>query len=170
GAAGLRGAFLLGGRYDGRVVRGVAEFEAEFQAHCFGEEGTLTVPLAGVELLDALLDGAAAYPVALAPQQVGYALPVKGRGSPPLRLRFSVRLSAGGDERELRFGVPELLASRLTLTVPGDAQYLHAVGGRGAQRVVADAAGTRLEADLGRVGSVQARWRRPAGTPAAVGG
>jgi hypothetical protein len=169
GAAGLRGAFLLGGRYEGRVVRGVAEFEAEFQAHCFGEEASLTVPLAGVELLDALLDGAVAYPVALTPQQVGYAFPVKGRGSHTLRLRFSVRLPAGGDERELRFGVPELLASRLTLTAPGEVQYLHAVGGRGAQRVAAGASGTRLEADLGRVGTVQVRWRRPAGTPAEVG-
>jgi hypothetical protein len=170
GAAGLRGAFLLGARYDGRVVRGVAEFDAEFQAHCISDEpASLTVPLTGVELLDAQLDGAAAYPVAVAPPQVGYAFTIKGRGSHSLRTRFSVRLPAGTDERELRFGVPELLASRLSLAVPGEAQYIHTAGGRGAQRVVSDPRGTRVEADLGRVGSVQVRWRRASAAPAAVG-
>jgi hypothetical protein len=161
GAQGLSGAVLLGARYEGRVARGSAEFSAEFQVHCFSESPPiLSVPLTGVELLEALLDGAAAYPVAAPAPGNGYAFKVKGRGDHVLRLRFAVRLPAGAEDRELRFGVPELLASRLTLSVPGEAQYFHAVGGRGAQRVGTESSTTRLEADLGRVGSVQVRWRR----------
>src|SRR5262249_5609857 len=60
GAAGLQGAFLLRAKYQGTVGNGVADLEAEFQAHSFTEERTvLTLPLSGVELREVLLDGSA---------------------------------------------------------------------------------------------------------------
>jgi hypothetical protein len=167
GAQGLEGIVLLSARYGGVVANGAAEFQAEFQAHAFGEEpAVLPVPLDGVELREASLDGAAAYPLALAAPQAGYSVSIKGRGRHSLRLRFNVPLQGTADDPELRIkGVPELVQSQLTLSVPAGAQYLHAVFGQGAERVTADAGATRLEADLGRVKTLQVRWRQEGTQP-----
>ncbi|HMC88832.1 MAG TPA: hypothetical protein VKI17_04760, partial [Gemmataceae bacterium] len=167
GAAGLRGAFLSGARYEGAVLNGAAEITAEFQIDCFSEEAApLDLPLGGVELLEAKLDDAPAYPTVLAAPRTGYALLVKGRGPHVARLRFSVPLAAGEEDRELRFTIPELIQSRLQLTVPPGATYLQTLLGRGAQQVSANEKQTILTADLGRVPSVAAYWRQPKSPPA----
>src|SRR5205823_1383375 len=94
---------------------------------------------------------------------------VQGKGMHTVVLRFSVALPAGGTERELRFGVPELPQSRLTFRVPGKTGYLHAVEPRGAQHVSIDGDQLRLEADLGAVKSIAARWHKDEGPkPATV--
>src|SRR5207249_11495794 len=60
------------------------------------------------------------------------------------------------EDRELRFTVPEVPNSRLTLQAPAAATHLQALVWRGAQRVVN---GAQLEVDLGRVGAAHVRWR-----------
>jgi hypothetical protein len=166
-----QGALLLGADYEGSAASGSADLKAVFQAYCFGDEPVpLVLPLWGVELRAALLDGAAAYPVTLPAPQSGYTLRLKGPGVHKIELQFTVRLAAGREGQELRCTVPELTQSRLRLTVPAGARYLQAVFGRGAQRVTNDAAGVHLEADLGRVNTLQVRWREegPPATPAAA--
>jgi hypothetical protein len=112
-----------------------------------------------------LLDGAVAQPQAVRLPREGYAVEVKGKGSHALLVRFTVPQAGVGDDRDLRFAVPELARSRLTLDVPAGAGYLHLGEARGAQRVTGDDRGLRLEADLGAVSTVRARWRRDGHQP-----
>src|SRR5262249_39785630 len=123
---------LHGAEYEGSVKDGNAEFKARFQIHCFSDRPTVvTVPLGGIELQEALLDGIFAYPVAQAAPQAGFALTVKGQGKHSLEVRFTARVVGNGEDRELRFGIPELHQSLLLLRVPAGAHYLQSVGGRG---------------------------------------
>jgi hypothetical protein len=166
GAAGLRGAVLLSAAYEGRADNQAAQLEARFWAHSFTDETTtVLLPLSNVQLIDALLDGAAAQPVAVRVPREGYTVDVKGRGLHRIIVRFSVPLPGAAEDRELRLGIPELVRSRLKLDVPTGAGYLQAVEARGAQRVTTDEQGTHLEADLGAVSSVRVRWRRDGQRP-----
>ncbi|MFL5340200.1 MAG: hypothetical protein ACJ8F7_08605 [Gemmataceae bacterium] len=157
-AAPTSGAVLLGARYDGRVEGQVAQFEVSFSVHCFNDSATtLTVPLGGVQLRDAFLDGMPAFPRAAGPER--YAVDVKGRGAHSLALHFDVRV-ATGVEREVRFSVPELPVSSLSLLGPHGAQGLQILAWRGSQRTTMEADRPRLDLDLGRVAAVQLRWRQ----------
>jgi hypothetical protein len=157
-------AILVAVRYEGTVADGSADFTAQFQVHCFADGATsLALPLESVQLKEALVDGAAARPVAARPPRDGYVLELQGRGAHTVVVRFEAPVSASGEDRALRFGVPPLAQSQLLLELPASARYLQAVGGRGAQRVAAagpaPGAPLRLDADLGHVAAIHARWR-----------
>ncbi|HLN30033.1 MAG TPA: hypothetical protein VK395_19985 [Gemmataceae bacterium] len=159
GAGGLQGAMLLRARYEGTCQGGTADFLAEFQVHSFDDSpADLAIPLSGIELRDALLDDNPAYPMSLPPPLNGYTIKVKGRGSHRLRLHFAVPKLGAGQEEELRFAIPELLQSQLSLTVLAGASYLHAPTARGAQGITSDLPGTHLNADLGRIAALHVRW------------
>jgi hypothetical protein len=166
GAAGLEGVILQSARYEGAIANGVADFQAEFQAYCFTNEASgLTLPLGGVELREAVLDGNAAYPTTVSPPQNGYVLRVQGRGAHTVRVHFTVRIPGLGEDRDLRFTIPELVQSQLTLLAPEGARYLQVIFGRGAQRISPDPKGVRVEADLGRVSTLQVHWRQESPHP-----
>lgn len=166
GAAGLQGAFLLSAAYEGTVAGGSADFQASFHIHCFAEERTtLALPLGGVELQEALLDGSPAYPEALPAPQNGYALKVQGRGAHTVSVHFVARIPGSGEEQDLRFTIPELAQSQVTLRAPPGARYLQAVFCRGAQHITSAPTGVRLEADLGRVGTFHVHWRQGSSQP-----
>jgi hypothetical protein len=165
GVENLRTPVLHGATYEGKVDGRTVNFEARFDIHAFADEpAALTVPLGGVQVAEALLDGAPANPVALKTGKEGFTLDIRGRGSHSLVVRFTVPLP-GGDEREFRINVPELPRSRLTLEVPAPAGHLHAVDAHGAQRVTVQNQVARLEADLGAVGLVRVRWRKDENPP-----
>src|SRR5439155_25953947 len=73
--------------------------------------------------------------------------------------------ASAGPDRKVRFTVPELPVSVLTLDGRPGAVQLQALAWRGAQRVTPGPAGPHLDADLGRVSAVQLRWREPGGPP-----
>jgi hypothetical protein len=163
-----RGVVLLSATYEGKITDQTADFEAVFQVHSFEDKSaTLSLPLSGVRLLDeVLLDGAAAYPVALGPPQGGYTLKIQGRGPHTLRLHFRVAIQTDGDSRELHFTAPRLTQSRLALNLPPGAGDPQAPARQGEQRITATPEGTRLEADLGPVSApVLVRWRQENGPP-----
>jgi hypothetical protein len=169
GVAGLREPVLLSAIYEGRADSQTANLEARYHVHCFADEPLpLLLPLGGVQLTEALLDGAAVQPLAVRQPREGYTLEVKGRGSHMLVVRFAVPLPGSGEERDLRFTVPELSQSRLQLDVPASAGYLHAAETRGWQRTSSGDKHTRLEADLGSVATVRVRWRRDGRQPKAA--
>lgn len=166
GVAGPRPPVLLSADYEGNVVEDRADFEARLRVYCFaGEAASLHVPLGGVQLKEALCDGAPAHLVAVRAAREGYAVAVKGQGMHEIVCRFRVPLTVAGAERGVRFAIPELPQSRLVLNVPAGVRYLSSVAGRGSQTVTpalkpgapADKA-LRLEADLGRVSALNARW------------
>jgi hypothetical protein len=162
-AAPRRGAVLVSAAYEGKLVNGVAEFDAVFQVHALADEpATLTVPLDGIQLLgDVLLDGARVHPLAL-PGARGYSVPVRGAGRHKLELRFRVSAGALGELpgiQQVRFRLPSLVQSRLVFRVGPGSLHLQALVKHGSQRVVPEAGGQRLEVDLGAVlAPVHLRW------------
>jgi hypothetical protein len=152
------GAVLVSASYEGKVNGSVVDFEADFQVHCFGDNPTLVIPLAGVDLKEgAFLAGVPVYPVPLPAPQVGYALPIRNlpkNKTYDLRLVFSARISSAADGDELRFTIPRLSQSQLTLTQPAAANPIRQVNGLGEQRVKA----TGLTAQLGRESVVHVLW------------
>jgi hypothetical protein len=167
-----RAAVLLSADYTGRVVGERVDFTAEFQVYAPAGEAMLTLPLGGVELQEGTLwAGERVYPVALPAPQSGYAVPLRTRGPAgvnTLRLTFSVRLPAGAGLRELRFTVPPVPRSKLAVTLPQSAQSAHAVSGVGQQRDFPGASPPRVEADLGRDGTVLVRWQARPRAPRAA--
>ena len=171
---------LVSGRYEGTVRSAAAELSVEFEVFSPSEEAaTLFVPLgAEVQLKEGLLDGAPAFLRHVRkdrpPLSEGYNLDVKGRGFHTLRIGFAVAVTPKGDDRDLKFGVPELAQNRLGLDFPPGTFLHQTVIHRGASRVASDGTaespgsvmGTRLETDLGRVGTVHVRWRQGVPSPA----
>jgi hypothetical protein len=170
-AAGPRDPVLVSADYTGDVKNGddVARFEARFTAHSFGDEpAALLLPLAGVQLEDdVLVDGKKVTPALVPGPAAGYRLKVEGPAGPHvLTAHFRVLVRATGEDRDLQFTAPRLAQSRLVLTVPDGARYLHALARQG--KATLDAQGTRLEVELGRVSApVQFRWRQEATPPRA---
>jgi hypothetical protein len=175
-----RRAVLTAARYEGTATVTGVDFQAEFSVYCLGPEPAVaTLPLGGVQLREALCDGAAAplrhftRPRSGAPQD-GYTVEVKGQGPHTLQVRFTVNVAGKGEDRDLKFTIPELAQSRLTLSTPPPTHHLQVLGYRGALRTAdapAGAAGPKgccLEADLGRIGTIHARWyESPAPGPSA---
>jgi hypothetical protein len=159
-------ALILSARYDGRIEAAVARFEADFLVYsCRDEAVSLPIPVRGVLLRGARVDEAPAYPSPdLGAEQFSFELAKPGLHS--LKLVFDVPIT-GTLTREVRFGIPELATSRLTVHAPADAARIQALSWRGAQNLIVDQAGSRLEADLGRVGIAHLRWRDPGSEPAA---
>jgi hypothetical protein len=162
GPGGLDAAAWVESRYDGKVVGDQAEFTATLRLHAFTDNPPpLALPLTGVQLRDVKLDGAPAFPRATGDR---YLVTVQGRGPHTLEVSFSAPLDPHGDatgeaDRELRFGIPDVVSSHLTLAVPSGATQVQALSWRGAQQIEADAGHPRLDVDLGRVNAVYVRWR-----------
>jgi hypothetical protein len=164
---------LLEADYEGRITDGTARITASFVVEVRKTSTVeLTVPLLGVRLEQALLDGE---PVLVGPQvgtilpgegeqraQGGLVVPLTGEGRHRLALTFQVPIRSERGIQEVRFGIPPVCVSRCRVMLPGDGIDAHLVGIRGRQRV-----GTRegkqasIEADLGRVSEFHLRWYVP---------
>lgn len=162
-----RAPVLVDADYKGEVVGDTVHFEAVLAVQAFTEEpAPLPVPLAGVQLEEALFDGARAAPLAAPAGQTGYVMTVKGKGSHVLTLRFRVPVQTSDADRNVQLTVPRVVQCRLGLTVPAGAQYLQALVKQG--RAALDPKGNHLEVDLGRVTApLHFRWRQENGTPPA---
>ncbi len=155
---------LLDALYEGRMTEGQAEFAAVFSAHCLIDEAsTLTLPLAGVQLIgDVLLDGARAAPLALPAPQAGYALPLRGRGRHKIELRFRAPIQGTAEDRNVLFTVPPLPRSRLSWRIPAGAVATQMPVKYGAQWTTRDGDAERLECDLGALPRpVHLHWYQP---------
>jgi hypothetical protein len=170
---------LLNSRYEGRVQGSNAEFRAELTVFSSSDQpGQIIIPLGGIQLQEAILDGVPAKPVVLPAGELGnigrgngpagfesYAIDVTGPGFHTLQLRFVRAMQSTGEERDLQFPIPEVAQNHLTLTAPGEARFLHTPGSRGRQFLTPlDGPGVnrgmRLDADLGQVGFIHVHWRQ----------
>lgn len=144
-------------RYIGRSgSTGLAEFEGHFDIVTFGERATISLPLSGVRLREALLDGAAAYPKPSDADRTTFE--IRGRGEHKLVLTFSAAIASNGPDSEVRFSSVESAICELEFTQAEELAAVRAVNWRGAQ--VWTDAGKKLMADLGRTKSVHVRWRQ----------
>jgi hypothetical protein len=146
-------AVLLDAAYDGKLVENQAEFTAVFAVQCLCDEPTsLAVPLGGVQFVgDVLVDGARVDPLALPAPQSGLSIRVRGRGRHKIELRFRSAVAGSEEDRNVLFTVPPLVKSRLTWHIPPGATFTQALVKRGAESILRDGGGERLEVDLGRL-------------------
>jgi hypothetical protein len=159
----LKDAVIVEAQYQGTPAPAGADerfhFVADYQVQCLRDgPAALTVPLGGVEVEVAYLDGAQAFPIAVQAPQPGYRITLDKPGPHHLQFQFTIRPSVLGEARELGFSVPPVVQSQLRVTVPGGSRYLESVFGRGASRLAS--AGIELTADLGSVQKVALRWRQ----------
>jgi hypothetical protein len=168
GVAALADARVTAARYTGRIDDGVARLQARFEVQCFAEgAATVSLPLTGVGLRDGQLDGIPAYPRAAGDR---YTIEVRGRGRHLLDLTLQIPVAGAAEDKEVRFGGPDLPQSTLALDLPVGARMPHAVARRGAQKVTEAGGRPHLEADLGRAATIHVRWKTAAteASPAAV--
>ena len=155
-------AVVTSAAYSGQISEGSPSFVAQFVVHSF-QDGEATVPLnlADVRLESATVNGTAALPVAVRPDL--YAVSVPGRGRHEIQVKFVAAVTANGQDREVKFGVPEVPATRVSFVAPQAARQVQAVGRAGAQSIL-----PRLDADLGATKAVHLRWRQGAAGAAVV--
>jgi hypothetical protein len=166
------GPVVVRARYQGTPADAGGEewfrFVADYQVWCPSDAPTtLSLPLSGVELEIAYLDGARAFPTTAAAPQPGYHLTVEKGGMHVIQFQFVARPTADGATRNLTFAIPAVLQSHLALTVPTGTKAIRSVLGRGIQRVTAG--GLELHAELGGVRTVHLRWQRDEGRGAGPG-
>lgn len=146
---------IVRARYSGRsATSGLAEFDAQFDIISFSERTTISLPLSGLRLREALLGGAAAYPKPSDGDRTVFE--IRGKGEHRLQLKFSAQITINGPDAEFRFATPESAICELEFTQPDDLGPARAVNWRGAQAW----SGHKLTADLGRAKSVHVRWRQ----------
>ncbi len=165
---------LLEADYEGRITDATARLTAGFVVEVRKASSVeLTVPLVGVRLEQALLDGE---PVLVGPHvgapppgegegrpSGGLVVPLSGEGRHRLTLTFQAPIRSERGIREVRFGIPPVCASRCRVELPGDGTDAHLVGIRGRQRVMTgEGKPASMEADLGRVSEFHLRWYAPA--------
>jgi hypothetical protein len=165
GVATIDGARVITARYIGEVDGPLVRLRGSLEVHSFFEgPTTLSLPLTGVVLRDARLDGVPAYP-RLAGER--YAVVIRSRGRHVLDLDLQAPVGGTAEDKEIRFGGPEAVQSALQLDLPAGARSPFAVARRGAQSVKEVGGRARLDADLGRVGAVHVRWQTAAAADAA---
>jgi hypothetical protein len=158
---GFSGAIITRADYEGTVSEETATFDVSYQLNARDDdESVVQLPLSGIDLLDAQLDGQRAYPIASNLPAGGYELKFRGAGAHIFRIRFSTRLLRDNGNPTIRINTPEVVQSHLRLTVPSGASYLHAIHGRGSQLITSDSLGQHLEADLGRNNIMEITWHR----------
>jgi hypothetical protein len=160
------GVVLTTAEYVATADDSSARVVAKFTAHALtGDEPVASLALPDARLERVTVNGANAFPAT--PRPGVYAVPLPGPGRHEIEVRFTVAIAGAGPEREVRFGIPEVPATRLIADLPGSARQAQAVGRIGRQ-VVAPGGRVRLEADLGPVKQFHARWRDGAGGAATI--
>lgn len=167
-----RGVVPVSAAYEGRTTdTATAQLKAAYRVYAFEDEAAwLTLPLAGVQLQAAWVDGAPSYPKVVAAPREGFAVKIVGVGWHTVELQFAVPLTGLGEEHDLRCSIPELAQNRMQLALPAGVAYVHAHGSRGALRLDpgADDDGAALSADLGRISALHVRWRQEGERPRAA--
>jgi hypothetical protein len=149
---------LASAEYEGTSANATATFEARYLVDCNREgDQTLNLPLGGVRLESAKLDGLNAYPDATKPDRL--AIPIRGVGQHELVLRFAATPQANGADREVRFTVPDLPACKVNFTAGLRGRQLQVPTRRGGQTLRLTANGLRAEVDHGSGSEIAIRWR-----------
>jgi hypothetical protein len=160
------GVVLSASNYAVSVDDAGARVVAKYVVHSLGEgEGVVTLPLAEARLEGVTVNKAAAFPSA--PRPGVYTVPLPGKGRHEIEVTFAVPLGGTAPDRELRFGVPECPATRVTADLPAPARQVQVVG-RAGRRALVDGDRAKLEVEIGATKAVHLRWREGAGGTASV--
>jgi hypothetical protein len=135
--------------------------------HASDSPGTLPLRLDEVRLIAAELDDKELFPEVGSDRKT-YEFPISGRGMHTLIVRFT-SLTIGGPDHESRLTLSEFPICSATVEFPPGSTEMQFMASRGVQRADMGRHAPRLEADLGRIGVVQLRWRSKANVPPTPG-
>jgi len=121
------------------------------------EEHGLSVPLAGVRLGKATLDGCEAFPDAGQPDR--FLVPIRGQGSHELILQFAVPVQSTGIDREAKFTAPDLPVAHVGFAAGLRGRQLDIPSRNGGQSLGVSAEGWRVDAEQGGGRTIRLRWR-----------
>jgi hypothetical protein len=157
-APALPPAVILSASYDAVAGEDTATVDATFVVlGTRGGDHPLALPLSGVRLERATVNGKAAFPDA--PDATRFVVTVPGVGRHELRMKFEVPTVRRGADREIRFGVPDVPAGTVTLQAGANGRQPEVLTRRGGQKVRPTGSGPRVEADHGGGTTVAVRWR-----------
>jgi hypothetical protein len=161
----LHAVVVTASDYSATFEETTARVTARFVAQSLGEPNeSLALPLSDARLESVMVNGSPSYPTSQKPGL--YLVPLAGAARYDMEVRFWVPLIKSATEREVKFGVPECPATRLTADLPGTARQIQCVGRLGKQ-VVLEGETKHVEVDVGAVKAVNLRWREgPAGAAA----
>ncbi len=156
--SGLPSVALLSAEYEGKANDELVAFTTTYTLSC-NRAGTHTfaLPLAGVLLASAKLDGEDAFLDATRPDQ--FSLKISGTGQHQLVLKFTVASSGTAADREVRFTMPDLAASRLSLSAGSRARQLEVPTRRGSQILRLLESGPKVDVEHGGGTEMVVRWR-----------
>ncbi|MCS6978468.1 MAG: hypothetical protein NZM31_15875 [Gemmatales bacterium] len=156
-APGGAAPLMLSADYVGQVDESFARFSVIYDVHWPGQKpGEWVVPLSGVRLQEASVDGTVAE--VHWEKDRGWVVPLSGAGSHRVEMKFQVPVTAERGFGELRFGIPAAAASRCRIGLPGGLVEPRLHGIRGRQLLISDNSGRWLEADLGRTTEINLKW------------
>ena len=157
-ATALPPAVILSASYDAVAGEDAAVVDATFVV-LGTRDGPhpLALPLSGVRLARATVNGKDAFPDA--PDATRFVVTLPGAGRHELRLRFSATAVRRGADREVRFGVPDVPATTVALLAGPTGRQPEVPTRRGRQKSEPTGGGPRVEADHGGGTTVALRWR-----------
>lgn len=155
------GAATVSAEYQAEAVGDSLRVAARWQVQALRPGGVWEWPTRGLQVADFRVDGRPALPN-IADNRCRFTLPSAGRFA--IEAKFTVAVTGGPDEHNVRIPVPPSPAARLTFTPPDGATLLETPGD-GATSV-----GDTVDVDCGFVHDLNLRWREgPARlTPPAV--
>ena len=144
---------IAGAKYSGKTEGKHVLFIAEFEVVSFADQAELCLPLENVDLLEgSTLDGQPVYPSPHVKR--GYAVPIRGKGSHTVRLRFTTPITIEGGASIIGFETPRVPDSRLQLELPEGSETVSLLSGFGAF-----SGATRVQAGLGNDNTIRLKWQ-----------
>jgi hypothetical protein len=154
----LPNAIFTNAEYAVNVSKELANFDATFQFTCLQDgEQVIELPLTGVRLERAKLDGAEAFLDGSKPDRFG--VPVRTAGAHTLQLRFAVPIAVAGTDREVRFGTPDVPSCQVSFQASLIGRQPDVTSRRGGQTVGLTREGLKTTADHGGGKLIHLRWR-----------
>jgi len=155
---GLPPIAILSAEYDGLAAGEAVNVRAKFQIFSSNaEEQTLALPLVGVRLEKAALDGRDAFPDAGQPDR--YLVAIRGAGRHELTVSFAVPVQSAGIERDAKFGAPDLPNVRVSFAAGLRGRQLEVPSRLGGQSLRVSTDGLRVETDHGGGRTIRLHWR-----------
>jgi hypothetical protein len=144
--------------YRGEVADGVAIFDATLKV-TITRDGpqNFTIPLAGIRLERATVDGTDTFLDAAKPDR--YTVSLRGQSTHTIGLRFAVIPSITGSIHEVRFTGPEVPACSVKFRIGAKSSQPDVISRRGRQTIQTDTNSTTVAADHGGDRTVSIRWR-----------
>ncbi|MCX7701779.1 MAG: hypothetical protein N2039_12955, partial [Gemmataceae bacterium] len=149
---------VLDARLEGQASAREVRWTGRFTVHAASETGgVLPLRLGDTQLISAELNGVPVFPE-LSVDRGTYEFRLPAQGTHRLTVVFTSLVTDGADS-ETRFSIAEIPICTAVVDFPQGTTEMQFLSSRGIQKIDVGGKAARLEADLGRVSTIQLRWR-----------